>query len=285
MYQVVEGQDVYKTYELKDEAHQAWAKLAPERGGILYSWGVRGQELFYLDRATFEDPVANIRGGNPVLFPIAGQLTDKKYEWNGVEYPMANHGFARNLPWEVIATGTDDGAWVTIKLVSGAETRASYPFEFEVVYTYRLKDGVLGIEQDYKNLSAERMPFYAGFHPYFVASAKALDYDTDARTYLDYNDGEVKPYTGRIDLNGLVESTAFLDAERRDIGFEPVPGRSIRLEYSDVLKYVVLWHVAGKDFVCVEPWMALTGEFHRRDELVYAEPGESVTAWLRMRLE
>jgi len=31
--------------------------------------------------------------------------------------------------------------------------------------------------------------------------------------------------------------------------------------------------VEGKDFICVEPWMAKTGELHRGEELVWVEPG------------
>ncbi|ANE45496.1 aldose epimerase [Paenibacillus swuensis] len=283
MYKVSTYEDVYQVYELSDELTGSWVKAAPERGGIIIGWGAGGEELLYLDRATYEDPVANIRGGNPILFPISGQLENKRYEWDGVTYPMANHGFARNMAWEVVATGTDDGAWMTIKLVSNEMTRESYPFDFEIVYTYRLRDGVLAIEQEYRNLSEAPMPFYAGFHPYFAADGKDLAYDTDARTYLDYNDGEVKSYTGSLDLTPMVESAAFLDAQRYEIGFEPSAGRSIRLEYSDDFKYVVLWSVAGREFVCVEPWMALTGEFHRRAELVYAPPGGAVRAELRMR--
>ena len=41
-------------------------------GGIVTRFAAFGRELLYLDRKTFADPAANVRGGNPVLFPSPG---------------------------------------------------------------------------------------------------------------------------------------------------------------------------------------------------------------------
>ena len=79
-------------------------KAAPERGGIIIGYGVEGTELLYLNNETFQDEEANVRGGIPILFPISGQLENGEYEWEGISYTMKNHGFARNMPWEVIET-------------------------------------------------------------------------------------------------------------------------------------------------------------------------------------
>ncbi|MNP80317.1 hypothetical protein D3C76_1783800 [compost metagenome] len=51
------------------------------------------------------------------------------------------------------------------------------------------------------------------------------------------------------------------------------------LEYSEAFRYVVIWTAAGKDFVCVEPWMALNGELNRGSDLVWVKPGEVLEAW------
>lgn len=277
MHQIRTYEDQFLIYELVEESTQSWVKVAPERGGIIIGYGTNGQELLYLDKATFYDTNANIRGGNPILFPICGQLTNKQYEWTGKINTMANHGFARNLPWEVIRMSDQGEASITIKLVSNAATRESYPFDWEMEYTYRLLNGVLTIDQVYRNLSNEIMPFYAGFHPYFKADRKNIAYDTDATQYLDYNDHLMKSFSGSLDLEGMVESAAFLNASTREISFEPVQGVKVHLTYGNEFKYVVLWSIEGKDFVCVEPWMALNGEFQRKAELYKLAPGETLT--------
>jgi galactose mutarotase-like enzyme len=38
----------------------------------------------------------------PVLFPIVGRLKDDKYLYNGQEYKMTQHGFARDNEFELV---------------------------------------------------------------------------------------------------------------------------------------------------------------------------------------
>lgn len=285
-YSVTPLQDTFLIYELRDHASGSSARICPERGGIMTELVLGGHSLLYLDEATFQDPSANIRGGNPILFPICGQLPNKAYEWNGTTYPMANHGVARVLPWEVVSLSeTAAGAALTLRLTSNEQTLQSYPFAFELLFTYRLKEGQLHLEQQYINHSSEPMPMVAGFHPYFDTDRKAIVYDTDATQYLDYNDNQVKPITGAIDLDGLVESVTLLDAREQQIAFPLSENCNVRLTYSDCFKYVVLWSVQGKPFVCVEPWMAKNEEFTTREELPLVAAGDTLEAKLTFACE
>ena len=285
MYEIKQYKDgQYDVYELIDRRAEAWVKAAPERGGIIIGYGVEGTELLFLNNETFQDEEANVRGGIPILFPISGQLENGQYEWEGVSYTMKNHGFARIMPWEVIETGaTNDGAFMTIRLKSNEETKKSYPFDFEVIYTYRLRDGKLSIEQEYRNESDVEMPIYPGFHPYFKTADKDLAYRTDAKSFLDYNDGKVKSLREGLNLNGKKESLVLLDAEENSIEF-PLPelSKSVLLEYGAEFRYVVLWTEEGKEFVCVEPWFAKTGQFNLKDELTFIQPGECLKTFLTL---
>ncbi|RAU96541.1 aldose epimerase [Paenibacillus sp. YN15] len=289
MSHVNEYQDgPYRMLELREASTETAVRICPERGGIAISYAPGGKEVFYLDRATFLDPNANIRGGNPVLFPISGQLADGAYKWEGKRYAMKNHGLARISPWTVEETGVAASGepYTVLSLASTADMLASYPFAFKLVFTYRIQKGALVIEQEYRNLSGERMPVYPGFHPYFAAREKDLVYETDATRYMDYNDGAVKPFTGRLDVSSMKEAAALLDAKEPRIAFRlPGLGRKIEMEYSGQFRYVVIWTVPGADFVCVEPWMALTGELNRGGELVWIEPGETLSARLVIRAE
>lgn len=278
--------DGYPLYEMTDAATQSRIVFCPERGAIVIHCELQGQELLYLDRETFLNPQANIRGGIPILFPICGQLIGGQYEWNGAVYGMKNHGVARIKPWQVIETGTDDGAYATLSLRSDEETLASYPFAFELRFTYRLKDGKLTIEQQYSNGSDEPMPMVAGFHPYFTAEGKHLSYETDATKLLDYNDNIEKPFDGSFDLQGLVESAALLGAHKPEIGF-PLndKGGFVRMSYSEEFRYVVLWSVEGKPFVCVEPWTALNEALNHQKDLLLVKPGQPLSLQLTIAYE
>lgn len=268
--------DGFDIVELIERSTASSVSICPARGGIVLSCILRGTELLYLDRDTFLDPAANIRGGIPVLFPICGQLIEGQYEWNGSVYKMNNHGVARTAAWNVVAQGTDDGVYATLEMSSNEETLAAYPFAFRLRFTYRLKDGKLAIEQQYVNDSGEAMPVVAGFHPYFVAGDKHLSYDTDARSHLDYNDGIVKPFGGSLDLTSMKESAALLDAVRSEIAFPLAGGEVVRLSYSTAFRYVVLWSVAGKPFICVEPWTALNEALNHKEGLIMVQPGETL---------
>ncbi|MDQ8736127.1 aldose epimerase [Paenibacillus sp. LHD-38] len=286
-HEVRSYEDTFTLYELIEENTQSRVIVCPERGGIVIGCQLHGLELFYLDKATFEHKTANIRGGNPILFPICGQLEEQSYEWNGQTYSMANHGVARTAVWDVVSTNADGEASITIRLQSNEDTLRTYPFAFELLFTYVLQNGELHTRQTYRNRSeAAAMPFYAGFHPYFaIDSDKKIAYEIDATRYIDYNDNVEKPFDGVIDLEGLVESVCLLDAKKGEISFPVVQGARVRLTYDDIFKYMVLWSVKDRPFVCVEPWMAMTGELNRKEELVMLNAGEELHANLTISCE
>ncbi|MCK0470076.1 aldose epimerase [Halalkalibacter sp. APA_J-10(15)] len=269
-----------KTYTLKNGT--ASAEVIPERGGIVTRLQLEGHDLLYLNEDTLYDLDANVRGGIPILFPISGQLENKQYEWEGKTYTLNNHGFARNVPWEVV---TQDEDQLTIRLTSTDETKAGFPFDFELEFTYHLKEGGLVIEQTYTNLSEKPMPMYPGFHPYFRTEEKGVVVESDATIMLDYNDHDLKPFDGIVDLNGKKEAIALIDAEKPHVVFAlPELGTKVRISYGEDFPYVVLWTEEGKGFVCVEPWMAKNGEFHRKDELVYVKNGDPLKTFCRIEL-
>ncbi|MBD7964860.1 aldose epimerase [Fictibacillus norfolkensis] len=287
MYHVKQLSDSkYKIYELQDAATNSWVKVAPERGGIIFSYGVEGEELLYLNEETFYDTDKNVRGGIPILFPISGQLYDGIYEWDGTTYSMNNHGFARNAAWEVIDSEMEGRASLTIKMTSNEQTKISYPFDFEVLFTYVLKKGKLTIHQEYMNMGNQPMPMYAGFHPYFKTSEKHLSYETDATRYFDYNDHEEKEFKGSVDLGSLKEAIVLLDGSQPSISFNlPSLKKTVKINYIEPFKYIMLWTEADKEFVCVEPWMAKTDEFKRKEELTMINENESLKTEISIQLE
>ncbi|MDN3956530.1 aldose epimerase [Sporolactobacillus laevolacticus] len=270
---------------LMDEA--SYVDICPERGGIVTAFYADGEDVLYMNEATLFDTSKNVRGGIPVLFPIAGQLVEKTYEWNGETYQLANHGLARTRPWRVIRQVNDEAhASIKISFHSTEETRLSYPFDFEVVLTYTLENGRLSIDQTVSNLSSDPMPIYPGYHPYFNITDKTLHLTSKATKYLDYNDQKVKPFTGVIDMNGLKESVVLLDGADTRIEFAFNTAKKVVFDQDARFRYTVLWVEGDQPFVCVEPWTATTNALNEaKKDLLLVNPGEPIELNVSIHLE
>ncbi|MBM7539960.1 aldose epimerase [Amphibacillus cookii] len=274
---------MFAMYQLSNEEGTSWITVCPERGGIIIGYGTKGQEKLYLNEETLYDRKQNIRGGIPILFPISGQLPNGQYQWDDKHYHMPNHGLARIHPWEVIETYADEEkAFISILFESSIGTKEAYPFDFEVIFTYTLKEDQLFIYQTYRNVGSAPMPIYPGLHPYFKANSKLVSIDTDAKTYYDYNDDQTKDFTGQIDLEKLKEAVV-LENKRAavDAKFDDV---DVHIEMGKDFRYTVLWSEQGKEFVCVEPWTAKTGELGHQDELIIVEPKDAHETWVSFQV-
>jgi galactose mutarotase-like enzyme len=286
MHRVDRREGRFPTLTLTDEAAGSRATIAPERGGMVIDWSVAGRELLYLDRATFEDPAANVRGGVPVLFPSPGKLAGDAWAWGGRGGSMKQHGFARNQAWSVIATGADDGAWATLGLAANEATKAQYPWDFRASYTYRLRGRALGIEMRIENRDASPMPFGVGFHPYFaVADADKRGAKIPTRATRAFDNKEKRD----VAFAGFDLTAAEVDAHLHDHGSTEASlsaaGVTIALRGSAEFSHWVVWTLAGRDFVCLEPWSCPGNALNTGDRLLVLAPGEARSMTLRMERE
>ena len=140
--------------------------IVPERGGLITAWRCGERELLYFDQERFADPSKSVRGGIPVLFPICGNLPGDLFQLDGVDYTLKQHGFARDLPWQLQLL--DDQAGIRLSLRDTELTLAAYPFAFLVEMDVRPVQGALEISIAIHNRSAQAMPFSFGLHPYFA---------------------------------------------------------------------------------------------------------------------
>ena len=89
-----------------------------------------GREILYFDQERYADPSKSIRGGIPVLFPICGNLPGDVLPVDGVDYPLKQHGFARDLPWQLQLL--EDQSGLCLSLSSTDATLKAYPFPFRL---------------------------------------------------------------------------------------------------------------------------------------------------------
>lgn len=278
MYTIEKYVDNYEVYELTDDDSMSFIKVVPARGGIIAEFSVKGREIFYLSKETLYDPGANIRGGNPIMFPVCGKLEGDRYFLYGKEYTLHRHGFARMLPWEVSETGNSESAYIVLKLRETPETLQVYPFEFELAFKYELKGSHLKIHQEYKNNSKETMPFYAGFHPYFlVEDVTRMEFKIQASRYLEIKTGEIREYYGNLDYNQEIDVT-FLEVDNFCSIHDTQRNLKINLQYSDFFKYINFWRINSGEFVCVDPCMASENAMNSKKNIFELGPGESLKA-------
>jgi galactose mutarotase-like enzyme len=256
----------------------ATATVVPARGGLVSRFSVAGDELLYLDEATLLDVGKNVRGGIPVLFPFSGRLPGDSYAVDGARYSLPQHGFGRNKAWNVVDTSLSR---VVMALEDDEATRASYPFRFRAELAIAVADGWLDVRLSVSNPGDRPLPVAPGWHPYFLLAdaakgeARVL---TDATRARDNRTGQELAIDGPIDL-----TTPEVDlhlADHRDRRAPLVrPGKpSVIVEFNPGV--LVVWTLAGRDFVCVEPWDGPAGSFPDRCRRI--APGETQEVSMRI---
>jgi len=102
---------------------------------------------------------------SPILFPFIGCLNNDEYRYKNKEYKMSKHGFARDKDF-VLVEQKDHS--ITFSLKSSEDTKAIYPFDFELLVSYILIENSIVVKWDVKNVSEDDMFFFIGGHPAFL---------------------------------------------------------------------------------------------------------------------
>ncbi|MBR1740820.1 MAG: aldose 1-epimerase family protein [Lachnospiraceae bacterium] len=246
---------------------------------------------------------------SPVLFPFVGAVRDDVYRYEGKEYPMSQHGFARDMEFTLLSS---DAEKASFRLVSTEETKEKYPFDFELVITYELRENELTVLWNVKNTNEKRMYFSIGAHPAFLCKldengtigGNYLKFDAEGeRTATDFSDGLVQNTTHSVNLD---EDSCFaLDEPTFDNGvliFEKDQAKRVALVDKEKKPYVTVsfdtplfgvWAPEKKNapFLCIEPWYGradradFTGEISEREYEESLEAGGSFQGSYRILFE
>ncbi len=276
MFNIAIKQEEYLTYILKDLESDSRLEIVPERGGVVTNWTIQGQNIFYLDQERFKNPSLSVRGGNPILFPICGNLPDNIFYYEDREYILKQHGFARDLPWKVIGQSQDKSAKIILSLKSNQETLEVYPFEFELIFSYELVGKKLIIEQSYENKSGKKMPFSAGFHPYFYCSDKSkLTLNIPANEYHNKTGDLTSAFDGNLDYDTPEIDIAFTKLQGNKASFtDGKRNLKVTIKYDDFFSTLVFWTLQDKEYICLEPWSSPRNSINTKEQLKYLQPQE-----------
>jgi galactose mutarotase-like enzyme len=249
-------------------------RLVPERGGLVTGWWADGQERLYFDQQRFADPANSVRGGIPVLFPICGNLPGDQLDLPQGRFPMAQHGFARDLPWQLQAL--EDGSGVELSLRHSEATLAHYPFPFALQLRYELQPSALAVTATVEQLASgtAAMPFSLGLHPYFqVSSLENAALEGLPEGCLNHH--TMAPAPTAEQLGRLPEGVDLLAGPTAAVRLvDRGSDTAVALLPEPPLDLAVVWTDPPRPMVCLEPWTAPRGALAGGERCLWLQPGE-----------
>jgi len=166
---------------------QATATIALQ-GSHVMTWAPRrSRSVLWLSKFAKFAPGKSIRGGVPVCWPWFGpHATESKYP---------GHGFARTVPWEVVASEAlhDGSTRLTFRIVQDDATRAQWPHASEALNIITV-GRALEISLVTRNTGTAPFTLGDAFHTYFEVSdiRNCRIHGLGQCSYLDKVDGGQK---------------------------------------------------------------------------------------------
>ena len=205
----------------------------------------------------------------PILFPICGGLREDKFYYEGKEYSLAKHGYAKLCEFEL---ESENGTEAVYLLRSNEETKKCYPFDYEFRAKFSLDKNKLAVTYSVKNLTDGKMYTDFGGHEAYACPGGVGGYRVifDEKENLDaaclegnhfnYETRSVGKNTDTLELNDeffKTDALAFLNLKSRGVVLEAKDGsRKIRVDYPEH-PYVLLWTTYKAPYLCIEPWIGM----------------------------
>lgn len=208
---------------------------------------------------------------SPVLFPLVGGLRGGNYLLDGKRYPMGQHGFARDMEFQL---KSQSGNEIWFSLASDAQTLEKYPYAFVLEIGYELKQTTVAVKWKVSNPADETMYFSIGGHPAFCCPIAKGEEQEEYKIWFDAKDQVI---SGVIESglmsekeevyslqDGCLQVTEHL-FDQDALVIEKDQVHKVALVKPDGSHYVTvsfdaplfgIWSPPGKKapFICIEPW-------------------------------
>ncbi len=219
---------------------------------------------------------------SPVLFPIVGTLKNNSYRFEGKEYQLSRHGFARDMEF-VLSDKSENSA--TFSLTSSEESLEVYPYDFELQIIYTLEKNKLIIGYNIINNNNCIMPFSIGAHPAFALPKPfeeytlAFEYPENLTSYELENDllsdksTTIEMIENQIPLTySLFEKDAliFKQLQSKNITILENKNPLLRVQFDD-FPNLGIWTKNKAPFLCIEPWLGYSDTVHSSGNILEKE--------------
>ncbi|CAM9100631.1 unnamed protein product [Heterosigma akashiwo] len=221
-------------------------------GACVTSYKVEDYDYLYLRPDAIFDGSKPISGGIPICWPQFGPGD------------IQQHGFARNMNWELMGMEYGQSHSALFLLESNSETKAMWDHDFQVWYNVTLNTESLYLKMEVRNTGDAPFDFTSALHTYLRTSdvgavavkgpflgAAAVDKTADPPAATEHQREDVAMIDGPTDtvFGGVHEGVALED---------PGAGRRVRLENREGYRDTVVWSPFGEEgmgfrnFLCVE---------------------------------
>ncbi|WP_121612694.1 aldose 1-epimerase family protein [Mesobacillus foraminis] len=246
---------------------------------------------------------------SPILFPIVGRLKDDQYQLEGKTYQMSQHGFLRDVQFEVEKQGDTNVSFVFESLGRFKEV---YPYEFKAFIHYALEEDSLLVHWEIVNENQEDMYFSIGAHPAFkvpllenetiedyslhlspASNKSAMEYEL--KNSLIHEKGSAENVSVIQLSDSLFEHDALVYSHIDEIALKSnTSPHGVQVTFKD-FPFVGIWSKYTEKsgtmapFVCIEPWYGIadtvhtTGDLKEKFGINKLEKGETFQAEYKIR--
>ena len=216
-------------------------------GAELTSIKYNGNELLHQGKSVLdENGDIYWRRQAPILFPIVGSLKDNTTKIDGKNYHMSQHGFARDMVFDIVKLSEREHEYV---LKYNEDTLKQYPFKFELYVSYLVYGNELTIKYRVKNVDNKPMYFGIGGHPAFKIDLKGNDYKVEFEKVED----EIKFY--QLDSGLISYENTYINRSLLSNNCIKIKNDINKMEFDFTgFKYLALWSKKNAPFLCIEPW-------------------------------
>jgi len=248
---------------------------------------------------------------SPVLFPIVGRLKNDQYQLNGETFEMSQHGFLRDVEFEIDKQSSTN---VTFVFDSAGRFTQVYPYEFKAYIHYALKENSLIVQWEIVNENEAEMYFSIGGHPAFNVPLLENETFEDYRVQLiPAPNKEVTQYEIKDSLihekgpanenpmiplsNSLFKNDALVYSNIQSAKLISKKSRhSVEVIFEN-FPFVGIWSKYMEDtgesapFVCIEPWYGIadtadtTGKLNEKLGINKLAVGEVFHAEYKVKFE
>jgi galactose mutarotase-like enzyme len=231
----------------------------------------------------------------PVLFPFVGKCKNNEYHYNGNTFSMSQHGFARDMDFEVVNLQSDS---VVFQLRASDQTMQNYPFEFRLMLGYVLSGHRLQCSYYLQNTGHQNLFFSIGAHPGFRLFGSGLsEYsltfnDISALNRWLLTDGLLNFETKELKLtsNKLHLSSSLFDDDAivlKNTSISEVllqhhhSQHSIKMSWGE-FPFLGIWSKKQcESFICIEPWCGIADSINGQSDISLKEGIEMLTPMQR----
>lgn len=233
-----------------------------------------------------------------VFFPIVGRLKDDKCIINRKEYQIPQHGFARDMEFEVIEKNNIYHSYV---LRNDEYTKTMYPFKFELYVSYLINGTTLLIKYRVVNKDRRKIYFGLGGQPAFICNVPSENY------YLEFEKEETEVNVLRnqrgiivdgslVVSNDVIKQDKILPLEKDTFDFETIILENLKsnkvylkskAENREILNlkftnfpYLSIWSKPNSPFIAISPSFTVSDtkysekKLSKKDNILCLKPKE-----------